>query len=91
MNNIVIATHLRGAAAAVEQLTAAGSKVLGYYCNGRRPVLLIDQAPAFVRGSLRRRAPDGQGGTHRVCAAPFHGVQIEWSQHQPALAEVARG
>lgn len=91
MNNIVHAAALRAAANAVDQLTDAGSKVLGHYSNGRKPVILIDKAPAFVTGAMRYRAPDANGGIDRVMAAPYHGCQIEWREHERAVQEVARG
>lgn len=88
MNNKVTAAALRASADAVEHLDAEHVKVLGYYCNGRKPVLLIDHPPAFARGAMTRRQPSPLGGVDHVYATPFHGCQIEWLVHTPAVREV---
>lgn len=89
MNNNVIATALRAAAEATEQLDESGSKVLGHYYNGRRPVLLVDKPPVFLEGVSRWREPSGDGGFDRVMAAGYGAVQLEWRVHEAAPQEVA--
>jgi hypothetical protein len=81
------AAALRVAAAAAEKLEAEGIQIQSHYSNGRQAVLVADRKPAFVRGVLTRREPTGSGVTH-VYASPFHGVQLEWHDHVPAVREV---
>jgi hypothetical protein len=81
MNNDRKSDVLYSAAATARELENAGIQVLGHYSNGRRAVLIIDQPPPLLQGHLRRRQPNGRGGTERVLAAEYQGMQLEWSQH----------
>lgn len=90
MNNAVAAAQLRAAANLAERLTADGSKVLTYYHNGRRPVLIVDQPPVGMQGSLVRRAPTFLG-RERTLAAPIDGVQVQWSVADELGKDVAHG
>ena len=90
-NNQIHATAMRASANAIELLDAVGTEVVFAYSNGRQVVLLVDCKPPFVTGSCIRRTPAGRGGYERVFAAQYHGVQIEWIEHEPASAEVAHG
>lgn len=82
MNNAVTAAQLRAAANLADRLAADGSKVLTYYHNGRKPVLVVDQPPVGTQGSLIRRAPLNLGAHagDRTLAAPMDGVQLEWTE-----------
>lgn len=86
-----VVTALHDAASAADRLALFGVTVLMAYANGRRPVLVVDTPPSFVRGVIKRASPDGNGGIERVHAAPFYGVQIEWLEHVPAAKEVRHG
>ncbi len=82
---------LLAAAKAAEALEAQGVAVLAHYSNGRQAVLIIDKAPTFVRGVVRRWHPNGRGGTEYILAAPYQGMQIEWSEHFDGSLEVING
>lgn len=82
---------LQAAAQTARHLEDQGIEILGHYSNGRKAVLMIDRPPAFVRGVLRRRQPDGRGGTQYIMAAPYQGLQIEWSTHVACALEVSHG
>lgn len=84
-------TVLLAAAQTAKQLEDQGIEILGHYSNGRKAVLMIDRPPAFVSGALRRRQPDGHGGTQYIMAAPYHGLQIEWSTYVACALEVSHG
>lgn len=70
---------LFSAGATAQTLEAAGITILGYYSNGRRPVLIIDQPPPLLQGAPKRRQPNGDGGIDLVMAAPYENVQLEWT------------
>lgn len=93
MNDTVVpkSAVLLEAAKAAESLEAQGVAVLAHYSNGRKAVLIIDKPPAFVRGVVRRWQPNGCGGTEYIIAAPYLGLQIEWSEHFDGLLEVLNG
>lgn len=65
------------AALAIEE---KGCRVISCYANGRRPVLILDRAPADVAGHVKQRHPNGRGGITQTLAAPFLGAQLEWLQ-----------
>ena len=74
---------LFSAGATAQALEAAGITILGYYSNGRRPVLIIDQPPPLLQGAPKRRQPNGDGGIDLVMAAPYENVQLEWTVKSP--------
>lgn len=82
---------MQAAAQTAKRLEDQGIEIFGHYSNGRKAVLMIDRPPAFVRGARRRRQPDGRGGTQYIMAAPYEGLQIEWSTHVACALEVSHG
>lgn len=64
---------------ALHALRKTGVAILDQRNNGRRTVLVIDRPPAFVRGGLRRRQCTTDGQTTYTLAAPWRGLQLEWS------------
>ena len=82
---------LLAAAKTAKRLEDQGVQIFGHYSNGRQAVLIIDKPPLFVRGGLRRRQPDGRGGTEYVMAAPYEGLQIEWTNRVAYALEVGDG
>lgn len=84
----VLPDALQLAANAARSLVGCGIQVLASYANGRRPVLIIDKPPRFVRGAVKRRQPNGRGGITLACAASYQGCQIEWLQDVPSWQEV---
>ena len=74
----ILPDALQLAATAARVLVDAGSRVIGAYANGRRPVLIVDAPPSFVHGLVKRTNPNGAGKTTLVYAASFHGCQLEW-------------
>lgn len=93
MNDMVApkSVVLLEAAQTAKDLEAQGVEILGHYSNGRKAVLIVNKPPAFVRGALRRRQPDGRGGTEYILAAPYRGLQIEWSTRVECALEVVGG
>lgn len=75
------------AAGAIQQLDAQGVTVLDIDVRAGAAVLRIKRPPPFVTGTCRLRAPHGRYRM-RVFAAPFHGVQLEWTtlERAPRLA-----
>lgn len=66
---------------ALRCLQKAGVSILAQHHNGRRTVFVIDRPPTFIRGVRRRRTT--AGGVHEYTfAAPYRGVQLEWSESQ---------
>lgn len=74
-----------------QKLQEAGCVVTGAFSNGRRHVLLVDRAPAFVKGVCKNRFPNHLAGYTRVYAAPYHGVQVEWMEDEPGAAAAVIG
>lgn len=102
VHNARISDALGDASGAVEALTREGVRVLAAMANGRRPLLMVDRLPADVLSVVKRRSPNGVGGTTVVRATEWHGCQLECLQDEmPAamrisscgrpLVEVARG
>lgn len=76
---------------AARRLANAGITVHAIIANGRRPVLLIDRAPAGIAYVAKRQSPNGMGGTAVVYAAQFAGCQLEWMRDFPgAVVEERR-
>lgn len=88
--NQLTADALRGAQVALQKLDDCGATVIGFYSNGRRAVLLLASKPAFCKGVVVRRVPQGRGVDH-VYATPFHGAQVEWIEHVPMVQAVGHG
>lgn len=80
---------LQQAAKVAEQINAAGVEIHSAFDNGRRMVLLIDKAPPFVAGHVKKSFPNGFGGRTYVYGASFHGCQLEWSED--TTGEVSHG
>ncbi|GGK08779.1 hypothetical protein [Luteimonas terricola] len=88
-----VSDALQVASHAAGLLADAGTRVIGAYANGRRPVLIIDKPPTFVRGAVKTRGkphPDG-GRRTLVLGASFQGCQLEWWEDVPVAQEVRHG
>ena len=72
---------LTAAAATTQSLADAGIEVYSAHDNGRRMVLVISAPPRFVIGAVKRRFPNGDGGTTSIHAASYRGCQLEWMAH----------
>lgn len=71
------------AAGVIQQLDAQHIDVRDIDVRGGTPVLRVAKPPQFVRGVCRMRAPQGTGQVS-IFAAPYHGAQLEWSEHVAA-------
>lgn len=76
-------TLLADASNVAAMLEKEGTTIFSTFNNGRTMVFIIDQPPAFVRGGMKWRVPNGNG-YDRVMAAPFHGMQLEWRTAESA-------
>lgn len=72
---------------ALDKLQAAGAgKVVAVWYSGQKPVVEIDAPPRFVKGGLlRRMGINAQLAS--TYAAPYHGVQLQWTVVTPMLHE----
>jgi len=96
LRNASVAGALAVASHALCALNNAGVTVLSVLANGRRPLLIIDRIPDDVISVIKRRHPNGVGGTTVVRAAEWHGCQLEASCDVPRpnplrALEVVRG
>jgi hypothetical protein len=64
---------------AVRSLCDAGVSILSQRRNGRRLVLTIEAPPTFVRGAMCRRQMREDHALIYTYAAPWRGLQLEWS------------
>lgn len=69
------------------KLEDSGVSVLAQVWNGTRPLIVVKAPPRFVRGVVRRRQMVGREMVY-TCAAPYHGVQLEWVQRLPVSQAV---
>lgn len=83
--NGVMYQALTCAISAVYLLDDAGCTVRDIDIRAGKPVLQLDRPPEFVRGAptMTRRAGDH---IERRMAAPWHGTQIEWTEHEYSLS-----
>lgn len=79
-------TAFERALIALDKLHAANIPVHAVLYCGQKPVLVIDKAPAFVKGVLKMRQMV-DGDMQYTYAAPFHGTQLEWHVNKPVLKE----
>lgn len=86
-DGLTMSSYMLISASVAQRLEKAGTEILGYYDNGRRPVIVIRKPPQFVTGAFKQRHPNGQGGFDRMFAASYFGVQLEWIERTSAPAD----
>lgn len=84
--NTDIASALVTASAATLLLNLDGVTVIAALANGRRPVLMVTRLPPGVDSVVKRRYPNGMGGTTVVRAAHYEGCQLEYMYDVPGIA-----
>lgn len=62
---------------AINALSQEGVAVLAVMAHKRRPLLLVDRMPQGVVSGIKRRYPNGVGGTTIVRATDWQGCQLE--------------
>lgn len=67
-------------------LAMRAGKVLAVYYGGQKPVIEIETPPRFVKGALIRRMAINND-LAATYAAPFHGVQLQWTIVTPIARE----
>lgn len=80
--NAYVAGALAVACQAISALNDAGVSVIAAMANGRRPLLIVDRIPEGAASVIKRRNPNGMGGTTIVRAAEWHGCQLEAMQDE---------
>jgi hypothetical protein len=83
---------LTRAISAIYHLDDAGATALNIELRGAKPIITVDQAPAFVQGVATVTMRHGRNIDRRM-AAPYHGAQIEWMEREllpPPSCEVRR-
>lgn len=79
----VIANAMTHAALVTLRLREDGIGVIAAMANGRRPTIMVDALPPGLPRVVKRRHPNGVGGTTVVEASEFHGCQLEWMHDVP--------
>lgn len=75
--NRLLHSELTIARDAITMLNALDVRVIAVMANGRRPLLMIDHIPDSFPSALKRKHPNGFGGSTIVLAAEAYGCQLE--------------